>query len=547
MWLAAARRALRVVLALVVLLAPAWAGCTATDDPAPPAEPTLRILALDGRWAFDTARVDALLARAGVPAPEGALVFGEARASRVVADFAGIDERAAATLGVGAPSPGEAFVSSSFATREGIAPGATLELRSHAAEDPYVATYFEMERTPFCDRRPDAKLCFLPPGESGLARLRLRVDPGARDAAFLPDLVELGPGARPAWWNGTFEGPRGERTEFSAHAPLAGNLSFAEFPGEMSAGDWTVSFRLETRLGLAAAGAAGIVRVREPGYLWFDDRLQVYADAGEQARAVLANMTPTRASVRVANVSDALPLGVDIILPIDDARSLSGAAGATAVLVDWTDEHERALDAVRTLDGLTLALRARPVPAQSTRPTAMGDPTFAAPADLDLASLPAIEGARTPALALAGRAPVGETPAIDGQPVGDTLLLLAHADGPVPWRLPEGARWTEERDALENLSRSRTLALSSADLLFAPIATARVEIGTGNTTRSLVAIGGIEGGPPASLWTSAALVAGAGRPVSPRVVLPLEPGADREAVIARALEVWAGLGVVYDR
>lgn len=539
--------ALRAAWALALLLVPAWAGCA--QPPPPPEEPEVLLLALDGRWPFDPQRAQALIARAEAPAPEGSLVLGEAMGARVVGDFAGLDTRAGATLGTAVPARGEAFVSRAWAQREGARIGETLALRSHASEAPYVASYFEMERTPPCERRADAKLCFLPVIEQGVARLRLRVDPGARDAAFLPDLVELGPGARPAWWNGTFEGPNGERKPFTAYAPLEANLTFAEIPGEMAAGDWIVSFRLDTRLGVAAAGSAGIVRVREPGYLWFDDRLQQHADGAAQARAIIANMTPTRASVRVADVADALPLGADIILDIEDARALAGTNGVSALLVNWTPSALGLLDAARSQspDGVSLALRARAPPANATRAVPAGDPTFAAPADLDLASLPPIEGALAPALALAGRAPVGESPTIDAAVVDAPLLLLAHADGRVPWTLPPGARWEQAPDALENLSRSRTLALASEDLLLAPIATARVEIGSGNTTRTLVAIGGVEGGPSKALWTSAALVAGSGRPVSPRIVLPVEEGADREAVIARALDAWSKHGVVLDR
>lgn len=546
MTLREARAALRAAWLLLILLAPAWTGCT--DAPAPPPEETaLRLLALDGRWPFDATRANAMLAQAGAPVPLGALVFGEAMGARAVGDYAGLDPGAAAALGVSAPGAGAALITRAFALREGIDVGATLTLRSHASDVPYVATYFEMERTAPCERRPDAKLCFLPFLDPEVARLRLRADPGARDAAFLPDLVELGPGARPAWWNGTFEGPQGERAPFVAHAPLEGNLTIAEFPGPMGAGDWVVSFRLETRLGVAAAGSAGIVRIREPGYLWFDDRLQQHTDAGAQARAVLANMTPTRTELQVAEVHDALPLGADILLALEDARALASTDAATALLVNWTPSDERRFDAARARDGLGLALRARPLPAEPTRANATGAPTFAAPSDVDLARLPRIEGAHPPALALAARPPVGEPPALDARPLDDTLLLLAHADGPVPWTLPPGSRWTDTRDALENLTRSRTLALASEDLGVAAIATARAEIGSGNTTRSLVAIGGVQGGPPAALWTSAALVAGVGRPVSPRIVLPLEEGAHRDAVISRALDAWREHGIVLER
>lgn len=539
--------ALRAELIAILVLLPATAGCAGPSTP-PPDGPRTLLFALDGRWPFDADRAEELLSRAGLAAPEGALVMGEAMGARAVADFAALDDAAAAKLHVQNVARGQALVARAWAEREGLAAGDALELRSHAYPDPYVATYFEMERTQPCERRPEAKLCFLPALLTGEARLRLRVDRGARDAAFLPDLVELGPKALPAWWNGTFTGPTGEKRDFSAHAALEGALVPAEFEGAMEAGEWTITFRLETRHGLAPAGAAGIVRVREPGYLWFDDRLQRHADAAAQARAVLANATPTRTGVRVAGLADELPLGADIILSLDDARALVGTQGVTALLVNMSVAHERAFDAASRTDGTTLALRARALAggSEGARETG-GDLVFAAPASLDVSLLPRVAGGGSPSLALAGRAPLGEDPVLDGADAGPDVLLLAHADGPVPWTLPAGGRWTDARDALENLSRSRTLALASADLLAAPIATARVEIGAGNTTRALVAIGGVVGGPNEALWTSAALVAGAGRPVNARIVLPLEPGAERADVAQRALEAWGPLGAVLDR
>jgi hypothetical protein len=441
-------------------------------------------------------------------------------------------------------------VARAFAEREGIATGGALALAADAWPAPYVATYFEMERTAGCDRRPDAKLCFLPSLEDGVARLRLRADEGARDAAFLPDLVELGPQGRPAWWNGSFVSPSGGSRPFLAHAGLAGELLPAEWPGPMEAGEWTISFRLEANGRLAPAGAAGIVRVREPGYLWFDDRLQEVADAAGQARGVLGNATPHSVNVRVARVVDALPTGADALLALEDARSLAGAGGPTALLANLTATQARAIGALHASDGVSSALRPRalPLPNESASEKASANALlFAAPADLDLASLPAIEGGLAPSLALAGRAAVGEPFELDARRASPDTLLLAHAEGPVPWGLPAGSRWTQTGDALENLSRSRTLALASSDILAAAIATMRVEMGDGNTTRSMVAIGGVTGGPERALWTSAALVAGAGHPVSARVVLPLAPGADREAVAQRVLAAWGPLGLALDR
>ena len=543
-----ARRAVRAP-APVLLLALLLAGCGAPEPaPEPPGEPSLMMYALDGRWPFDPARAEARLAAAGAPPSVGALVLGEAAGARAVGEFAGLDARAASRLGVRAPAPGEAIVARAWAEREGAPEGGTLTLRGRSTPDPYVATYFEMERTQPCERREEAKLCFLPSADGTVARLRLRVDPGARDGAFLPDLVELGAGARPAWWNGSFEGPGGETRAFSAYAGAEGTLVPGEVLGEMTSGEWVISFRLEMRLGVAPAGAAGIVRVREPGYHWFDDRLQQHADPAAQARAVLANGSATSLAVRIVGVADDLPAGADIILALDDARALSGAAErVSALLVDLTPAQEAALEAARGGDGVALALRARPLPAQAPMRAASGALVLAAPGPVDLAALPAVPGAGAPALALAGRPPVGEAGTMDDAALNDTLLLLAHADGPVPWSLPPGSRWTRAQDALDNLSRSRTLALASPDLGLGPVSTAPIEIGSGNTTRSMVAIGGVEGGPEDALWTSAALVAGAGRPALPRLIVPVDAGADRDAVARAVLEAWAEHGVALDR
>ena len=535
----------------LLVLASLLAGCSA--EPAPESV-ELRLLALDGRWSFPEEKGAALLARVGAPPPVGALVVTEARAARAVADVVGVDAEAAAALGVGSPpASGEALVARAFAERERVGTGATLALVADAWPAPYVATYFEMERTPPCERRPEAKLCFLPQLEPGTARLRLRADEGARDAAFLPDLVELGPQGRPAWWNGSFTSPSGATTPFLAHASLSGELVPAERPGPMEAGPWTIDFRLETNGRLAAAGAAGIVRVREPGYLWFDDRLQEVADPRAQARAVLANATTARLDVRVARVVDALPLDADVLLAGGDARALAGAKGPTALLANLTATQERALGSLHASDGVTTALRARALPgAAPPGPIALGGQAllFAAPPGLDPATLPAVEGALAPSLALAMRAPVGEPIQLEGNATGGDALLLAHASGPVAWTLPAGARWVRTEDALENLSRSRTLGLASPDLVAAPIATVRVDMGEGNTTRSMVIIGGVVGGPARVVWTSAALVAGAGHPVGARIVLPLAESVDAAgagAVAERALALWAGHGVVLDR
>lgn len=544
------RRAARLDLrAALVILALLFVGCTGGPT-TPPETVELRMLALDGRWPYDAARGVGLLAEAAAPAPVGALVLGEAMGARAVGDFAGLDADAARALGTALPARGEAHVSRAFALRDGAAEGATLALRSHAWPAPYVATYFEMERTPDCARRPDVKLCFLPRERENETRLRLRVDEGAREGGLLPDLVELGPAGRPAWWNGTFEGPNGESLPFMAHAPIDGPLVPGDIAEPMAAGDWTITFTLWAGGKLAPSGAAGIVRVREPGYLWFDDRLQQIADPQAQARAILANATLTRADIRVARILDTLPLGADVLLSIDDARELAGTPRVTALLANLTPTHERAIDAARGPDGLTLAMRPRALPRAAAPATDGSALVLAAPHDINIAALPPIEGLGAPSLSLATRPPIGEAVFAGGNDIGERLLLLAPAEGPAPWELPAGGRWTRVEDALENLSRSRTLGLASPEIESAAIATIRVDIGEGNTTRSAVIIGGVAGGPSRAFWTSAALASGVGQPVAPRLIVPFAPGSDpaqREESGRRALEAWGPFGVALDR
>lgn len=533
----------------LLVLALVLTGCTNAPPAEAPQVPELRMVALDGRWSFDPAKAAALLSQANASPPLGALVFAEARGARSVADVAGVDAGAAAALGISAPTKGEAVLARAYATRERLDPGGRLALTAASFPSPYVATYFEMERTPTCANRAEAKLCFLPELEPGTARLRLRVDEGARDAAFLPDMVELGPQGRPAWWNGTFASPEGVTTPFLAHAGLTGELTPAERPGPLERGEWVISFRLEVNGKLAPSGAAGIVRVREPGYLWFDDRLQEVSDPAGQARSVLANGTQRRIDVRIARIVDDLPGAADVLLAYEDALALANTTRPTALLANLTRDQMRAMGVARGADGVTTALRARPLPAAEA-PRAV-DPAgaliFVGPPGLDLRELPPVEGALAPSLALAGRSAVGEPFELDGERAPRDTLLLAHAAGPVSWSTPPGGRWTMTSEALENLSRSRTLALASSDLLAAAIATMRVEMGDGNTTRSMVAIGGVVGGPHRVLWTSTALVAGAGQPVGARVILPLAAGADRSDVAEAALAAWAPFGLVLDR
>lgn len=536
------RRALPLLLTL--LLAP-LAGCGAPAgepprDEAPPEEPTDRLLAIDGRWGFPLSAARDRLAPHGATLL-GAGALGEALLAGgdapALVQHVGLDAAAAARLGAPAPAPGEAWVLAETARAAGVAVGDEVELRSAAWPTPMVATFFEMERTPTCELRPREKLCFLESEREGEARLRLVAAEGARDLAFLPDLVELGPTGTPAWWNGTFEGPGGETRPFRAFADRPGPLVPAEFEGPMAAGEWTVRFRLEANGTLAPSGAAGIVRVREPGFLWFDDRYQSIPDARAQADATLAAAAPTRVAVRVAGLLDAPLLGAaQVALSLADARALAALPEdhATLVLASATDAQERALEEEWPEDATLQALRLRPLPAEAAPAAARpGALLFAAAAGVDLASLPRVEGAGAPALAAAARPPLAEPATLAGSSLGPGARVLALASaGEPPWAPAEGGRWATMDATLDNLSRGRTLVLASPDLLDAPVAGERVELGEGATARVLVAAGRVDGGPGNALWGAASLVHGLGHPALPRVVVPVEDEARREAIVA---------------
>jgi hypothetical protein len=169
-----------------------------------------------------------------------------------------------------------------------------------------------------------------------------------------------------------------------------------------------------------------------------------------------------------------------------------------------------------------------------------------APPDLDPASLPAIEGAGGPPVkALALHPPLGLNVAVDGKNLTRQVRLLAPA-GPAPWTLPAGARWATPAEALENLSRSRTLILGSDDVAPPGIQVARLVMGEERAGRVGVLVGTVAGGPGGTFWASVALLAGAGEPAGARVVLPLAQGADPEQVAARVRQAWGPMGLALE-
>ena len=551
----------RGLLLAALLLAAALAGCGA-DAPTPaapePEPPGPRLLAMDGRWDFPRATAEALAQRAGLGPVLGGAHFGNSILARgpdaFPLDYAAFDEGALRALQYDAapPEAGTLVASRAYADAHGLRVGDEVALTTWRWPIPLVATSFEMDRTRPCDPAAPAKLCFAPQDEGTETELRLQVQAGAQDLSFLPDLAELGAGGAPAWWNGTFRGPSGAEEPFQARVDASGVPASGIRNGTLEPGTWVIRYTLETLKGRAPAGLAGIVRLREPGYQWFDDRLQAHATPQAQAEAVLARAEAANATLRVAAV-EAFPGGLaafDALLAPEDARALraAGPDRVGGVILVAGPGAQAALDAARegAIDPVTPALQLRALGPPLPAPPGGRALVFRAPPDVDPAALPPVDGAGAPAKALALLPPVGASVSIDGKNLSTQVRLLAPA-GPVSWTMPPGARWPTAQEALENLSRSRTLVLGSGDV--APPGenlVARLVLGDERAGRVAVLVGAVEGGPGGTLWASAPLVAGAGEPAGARVLLPLLPGADAGEVAQRARALWGPLGLALE-
>lgn len=541
-------------LLLVVLLVAPLAGCAqpvaTTKEPLGP-----QLLALDGRWPLPVAAMQGLLADASWRAAAGAAWFGRGVATwgdkSATVDFAALEPGAAALLdatgALAAPAPGEVVLNGSWARANGLAAGDALALRATAFPKPLVAAAYEMERVRTCEQTPQAKLCF-EPTDPGFVALRLRVGADAQDLAFVPEGAELGPGGLPAWWNGSLEGPEGTHVTFHAALDEQGRALPATVEGPVAPGNWTVRFRLESHRHDLDGAAAGIVRVREPGYGWFDDRLVGEPDPAAQAREALGWGRDERAALRVARLAERAIPGGDALLSPADAARLVGAREdeATGLVVDGAQQDLRALSSARnaTDDAAQILLRARPVPWGGAGAPTGGDALlFLAPVDVDVAALPRIDGALAPRLVEVLDAPVGERGALEGKPVDGLRLVAFAGPGAPPWRMPEGGRWTNATAALENLTRSRTLVIGGDDWAPGALVTNRLALGDDRLGRIAVVVEGVGGGPARVGWASPSLVAGAGKPTGAGVVLPLAPGADAADVLARARAAWGPLGL----
>ena len=560
------------LLLLLLLLVAALAGCAAPapppptpgPDPTPPTQelgpdvPRAMLLALDGRWDVPREAAEGLLQRADVGPVAGVAWFGTGILRRgeesLPYDHAALDAGALAAVGAdfAPPEEGTLVASRAYADAHGLAAGDEVTLQAWRWPVPLVATAFEMDRTRACDPEAPAKLCFAEQQAEGITELHLRVAGGAQDLSFLPDLAELGTSGVPAWWNGTFRSPSNETFPFQARVDRLGAPTPALREGPLDPGTWIIRYTLDTAKGRAPAGLAGIVRLREPGYQWFDDRIQAQDDPAAQAEGVLRRAVEGNVTLRVARV-EAFPRNLsafDLLLAPADARALRAADEERVgglVVVAGRDAAAR-IEAARegVLDPALLALQLRPfAPALPRAPT--GDAlVFRAPPDVDAAALPPVEGAGgPPAKALALEPPVLLPVSANGTELPVRVRLLAPA-GPPPWTMPPGARWASAAEAMENLSRSRTLVLASGDLAPQGALVQRLVLGDEVMGRVAVLVGTVQGGPAGTLWASAALVAGAGEPAGARIVLPLAPGADADAVAQRARAAWGPLGLALE-
>jgi hypothetical protein len=516
------------------------------------------LLAIDGRWPLPEASMRGLLRDAGWPDAAGSAWFGSgvAQAARgpVAVDFASLDAGAARLAdpsgALDPPAPGEVALNASWARAHGLVVGDAVTLRAATFPKPLVSSAFEMERIRTCDRTPTARVCFLPT-QDNLTVLRVVVDPDAQDLAFIPEGAELGPGGLPAWWNGSLLGPVGERLDFRATLDGQARPTIAEWPGNVTPGEWQVRFRLESNRHEIDGGAAGIVRVREPGYTWFDDRLIGDPDGANQTRTLLSWGSQAEVPLRVARlVERGIPSAQALVSP-RDARLLVGArAGeATGLVVNASRDALPALSDARnrSADGIAFSLRARPLSAAAADPAPQGGAIlFRAPLDVDVATLPTVEGAAPPFLAAEMQMPVGEVATAESRPVPGLRVLAFAGPGDAPFAMTPGGRWTTGAVALENVTRSRTLVLSTPDWAPGGMLTTRLVFGDARAGRVVVAVESVQGGPAGVAWASASLVAGAGKPLGALVVLPLAPGADAATVAARAQAAWAPFGLAVE-
>ncbi|HWH07549.1 MAG TPA: hypothetical protein VNX21_00020, partial [Candidatus Thermoplasmatota archaeon] len=408
-------------------------------------------------------------------------------------------------------------------SRSTTSPGAgdEVDLRAFSWASPLVTAAFEMDRVRPCDPESPAALCSLPPRADGAARLALQVPPGSADLRYHPDVVELRDHDYPATWSGEFVAPGGARTPFQTAARTRQDLDPPGLvAGPVPPGEWLVEFTL-TLNGTRAPGAvAGFITYRTPGFGPFDSDLLREPDAGRQTRRALDAAQERVARLRVAALAPAdgtlARLGVAALLAPEDARGLYGveAANATALVVPYAEGAEaRLAEAAAPQETPALrALRLRPL---VERPPTRHDDA--------LAWAPAHE-----AHLLSGRLPPGGDARLNGTALAPGVRLLAMPAGERPWDLVPGAHWPTAEEAVRTIASSAHLVLVSEDLareagLDPGRATyARLEVESALGPRTVFVMGAVSGGPPRTVWATAALVVALAAPAGGRA---LEGGA----------------------
>lgn len=585
----------RSTLALVALL---LAGCNAPPpideaesaaldvEPTPPAppipsSPELHLVALDGRLAFPPAEALAYVAEAAPGADAGGTWWAEASLARdgpgprIAGNVLAVDEAAARVLDLSvSPAPGSAVLASRVAHALGAALGDTLTFTTTTWPAPRAMQGFEMELVGPCGEsagRPWGP-CFASEPTSDTTRLAVGVPPDSEDFLFHPDVHELRDARYlPAYWNGTITSPSGVVTPFQTSAGSLYQLSEpAGLKGPVGPGDWTIAFTLDLNGTRWSGPAIGFITYDTRGLSHGDPALHGIQDARTMTDTKLATSTTRTLTLRVASIvesfGDADGLRPIAILHPDDARALMGVReGEVTGLVLRADTAlpDRLSEALRGAPPILAPLHAWSVPAAGEEPHAP-DLVLAAPAALDVGTLPPVPGVKSAVLALEAALPPGTTarlgareipPGADPAEKGASLpedtrwLTAPSARGELPWTLLPGAKWPDIGEMLDAFVQfehvvlvsddlARELGLDPTDLTYQEIL-----VETLHGSRTLYVMGSVAGGPPHAVWMSAALAASFGQPLGARLVVSPEPGADAAALARDVAAAWAEQGV----
>lgn len=485
---------------LLILLA-LIAGCTGDGGSLPttvtPPETTqLSTVMLDGRWGFDA---DEAARRLGVETGRGWMA--EASFGRFAGAFLALDETAARLANASVPASGTLVLHEDVAREMGVREGDAIPVRAVAWPAPLITTAFEMDRVRPCDAAREAALCSEPATEAG-ARLSLRVPPGSFDLRYHPDVVELRDQDYPAFWNGTFTAPDGARIPFHTAARTRTDLDPPGLiAGPLAAGVWAIEFTLDLRGERAPGAIAGFVTHKAPGFAPFDTELLRGTTPAQQTRAALGPARVHDADLVVAQVGSAEVLGrfgaVALVAPADALRLLGMRAGNATLLLTRDVGPERLASATDgSEDPAVAALRLRPYPAPSRVVRGEGV-SWVEPAEADL---------------LGGRAVAGGVVKLNGTTLAPGVRLLSLPASP-PWSVLPGGHWPDAPSAVEGAAAAPHLVLASEDLLVEagvdPMNAryAKLEVESALGPRSVFVMGATSGGPPRTIWASAALLA----------------------------------------